>query len=475
MPNYEGPPPQIGPVGSNIYRVRRKLRITQKQLAAPEFSISYISAIERGRIRPSLKALDILARRLGVTSAELLADVPEDFESQSEYGLEGEGAPPSLTTLISQRRAFYPIPLALIWASISLDQHAPEQASELLNLLSPATLSAEQRLLRFYLQGRVALAVGHPAEAQATLEPILQQDEFSGYAELLERCRFLLAGAYEAQEKFLLAADTFTACIQAIQNGIVGDPLFAIDVYSSFADHHRRLEMRELAVEYYQQALNQLDLVLQPTALAEISSHLSQEHLESARSTLSDWYAARSRVLFELAEARRRIAQSSANLGATRQEMGDTPGAEQQLRLTIDLCERLGTRRQAVLARIALADLLLERQQTQEAESLALEAEALCRPAEQGTIEDATLSGRVLVTLGVVYKALDRLEDAERSFQHAIDRLQQENAHEQLARAYFRYSELLHDKGQFAESYELVKQAYLLGQRKRDEPTTSTP
>ncbi len=475
MPNYDGPPPQTGPVGANIYRVRRKLRITQKQLAAPEFSISYISAIERGRIRPSLKALDILARRLGVTSAELLADLPEDFEPENEYGREGEAPPPSLTTLISQRRASYPIPLALIWASISLDQHAPEQADELLNLLSPASLSAEQSLLRFYLQGRVALALGHPAEAQAILEPILEQNEFSGYAELLERCRCLLAGAYEAQEKFLLAADTFTACIQAIENGIIGDPLFAIDVYSSFAEHHRRLEMRAEAVEYYRQALSQLDLVLQPTSLADTSSHLSQKHLESARSTLADWYAARSRVLFELAEARYRVAQAAANLGMTLQEMGNAPGAEQQLRQTISLCERLETRRQAVLARIALADLLLERQQTQEAESLALEAEALCRPTEQGALEDATLYGRVLVTLGVVYKALQRLDVAERFFQQAIDRLQQENAHEQLARAYFRYSELLHNKGQFAESYELVKQAYLLGQRRHDESTTSVP
>ncbi len=44
-------------VGTNIREVRTKLGMTQAQLAAPEFSISYISAIERGKIRPSLKAL----------------------------------------------------------------------------------------------------------------------------------------------------------------------------------------------------------------------------------------------------------------------------------------------------------------------------------------------------------------------------------------------------------------------------------
>src|SRR5215469_1269664 len=63
-------------VGSNIREVRTKLALTQAQLAAPEFSISYISAIEHGKIRPSLKALSILARRLAVPLTFLLEGSP---------------------------------------------------------------------------------------------------------------------------------------------------------------------------------------------------------------------------------------------------------------------------------------------------------------------------------------------------------------------------------------------------------------
>src|SRR5690242_15201154 len=63
-------------VGSNIREVRTKLSLTQAQLAAPEFSISYISAIERGKIRPSLKALSILAKRLDVPLTFLLEGSP---------------------------------------------------------------------------------------------------------------------------------------------------------------------------------------------------------------------------------------------------------------------------------------------------------------------------------------------------------------------------------------------------------------
>src|SRR2546428_12009087 len=63
-------------VGRNIREVRTKMGLTQAQLAAPEFSISYISAIERGKIRPSLKALSILTRRLDVPLTFLVERSP---------------------------------------------------------------------------------------------------------------------------------------------------------------------------------------------------------------------------------------------------------------------------------------------------------------------------------------------------------------------------------------------------------------
>ncbi len=474
MTDYEEPPLRLGPIGNNIFRIRRKLRITQKQLASPEFSVSYISAIERGRIRPSLKALDILARRLGVTSAELLAELPEGAEAQLGYGLRDETAPPpSLTTLLSQRRTPYLTSLIIIWASISLSRRNPQLASEILDLLPLNAISAEQRLLLLYMRGRVALVMGRPADAQAILEPVLRQDEFSGHTELLERCRFLLACAYEAQDKFLLASDTFTACVQAIENGLVGDPLFAIEVYSTLAEHHRLRERREAAVACCQRALSFFDFVLEPARLADISAQLSQKHLENIHSTLADWYAARSRALLELAEARQRFTQAASNLGLIWQDLGKPQDAEQQFRQTIDFSAQLGTRRQAILARIALADLLLERQGASEAERLALEAQALSQPGEQANIEDEILYGRVLTTLADASRALNRLDEAEDYFQQATRLLKKHNASEPLSHAYYRYSELLHQKGMDAESYEMVRQAYLLDQNKHHEQTDS--
>src|SRR5918911_4899165 len=65
--------PKIGKsVGEKLRAARLAQHYTQSQLAAPDFSVSYISAIERGQIHPSLRALEILAARLGLSSTQLL-------------------------------------------------------------------------------------------------------------------------------------------------------------------------------------------------------------------------------------------------------------------------------------------------------------------------------------------------------------------------------------------------------------------
>src|SRR5213592_3701616 len=65
-------------VGQRLRRLRQENGLSQRDLAAPGVSYAYISRIEAGARRPSVKALRMLARNLGV-SAEYL-------ETGSELG-----------------------------------------------------------------------------------------------------------------------------------------------------------------------------------------------------------------------------------------------------------------------------------------------------------------------------------------------------------------------------------------------------
>src|SRR6266498_91727 len=60
-------------IGKTIRQMRQSRGLTQETLAGPEFSKGYISALERGAVRPSLKALEVFASRLEVPITDLLA------------------------------------------------------------------------------------------------------------------------------------------------------------------------------------------------------------------------------------------------------------------------------------------------------------------------------------------------------------------------------------------------------------------
>ncbi len=58
-------------MGRRIRARRRSLGLTQAELAAP-LSKSYVSAVEHGRVLPSLRTLRLIASRLGVGVGELV-------------------------------------------------------------------------------------------------------------------------------------------------------------------------------------------------------------------------------------------------------------------------------------------------------------------------------------------------------------------------------------------------------------------
>ena len=69
-------PPDAAAVrlGQRLRKARLARNLTQSEVAQQRFSVSYISAVERGQIRPSLGALEKLSERLRVPLSDLLRD-----------------------------------------------------------------------------------------------------------------------------------------------------------------------------------------------------------------------------------------------------------------------------------------------------------------------------------------------------------------------------------------------------------------
>src|SRR5919198_850574 len=69
-------------IGARLKRLRTERGLTQKEIAAPGVSGAYISRIEEGERNPSLRALRLLAQKLGVTLEHLETgrDIPLELE-----------------------------------------------------------------------------------------------------------------------------------------------------------------------------------------------------------------------------------------------------------------------------------------------------------------------------------------------------------------------------------------------------------
>src|SRR3954466_15984435 len=70
--------PAVETVGTRLRRLRLEGGFSQRDLSSPGITYAYISRIEAGARTPSVKALRMLAQKLGVT--------PEYLETGSELG-----------------------------------------------------------------------------------------------------------------------------------------------------------------------------------------------------------------------------------------------------------------------------------------------------------------------------------------------------------------------------------------------------
>ena len=73
-------------LGERLLRLRTEKGLTQKEVAEPEYTASYISTIEAGRRKPSMEAVEHFARRLGLEPKEILTGEPKNLDVQ--IGLE---------------------------------------------------------------------------------------------------------------------------------------------------------------------------------------------------------------------------------------------------------------------------------------------------------------------------------------------------------------------------------------------------
>ncbi len=432
-------------VGTNIREVRTKLGLTQAQLASPEFSISYISAIERGKIRPSLKALSILAKRLDVPLTFLLEGSPAGAAEARAVGYSPADSGPDLR-----------IDVDLLQSAVLVQQQKYEEAAAVLAPIQPERITTDQVYRLFVLRGQIHLGLHEYQEAVVDLRAAVTQAEGLNDIESIERARNLLGKAYFSLYNYTLAMENHVRCNAAIEQGHIKDPIFALEVYSNLANDYFRHGDQEKAITFYHKALATLEgMDRDSRSFGEKFMEIGQTYKSAGKLVMARDYITRSLALYEMRDEQRLFGLTHQHLGKTLEKQNDFDGAEKEYREAITIEEELEDDVAASICHTSLAELLLKRGKKQEAEQEAQEALRFAKRSQ-----NVVTQGQALMALAQIRHDAKDYAAADQLFTEALELLDSSNEHEIAAGAYSRYAALLEQRNEVQRSLSAFKKAF---------------
>lgn len=439
-------------LGLRLRRARLARNLTQGEVARNLFSVSYVSAVERGQIRPSLGALEKLAERLQVQVTELLGN--GEFQPQVLGGSSQES--------VSDRyREEYE---ARIREARKLTRQgtpqAVTQALDILLRLSGQQLSQRDHARVDLLLAECYLKQGRGEDARRAANAGLGVAERLGDRDLAERLRYALGNAATLLQSASLAQDHFHRNVEAIERGDVPDLALQLAIYSSLGQALAQHGETEQAIEYLTHAAQIADQVVSPERLGEMYWAMSQA--QAARGDLSEarQLAQKSIAAFEAASTRRLIATVYQQLGSTYADAGQFDRAVEELRHASELAAAQHDTPGQAEAQRALSAVYLRANKPKEA---AAAAEAAARLSGSG--EDPRGEAEALLALARVQSQQKKYADADRGYTRAIDLLRSSGDNILLGEALAEYSRYLEERGEQQKAYDALKQAVAVSPR----------
>jgi tetratricopeptide (TPR) repeat protein len=431
-------------IGRRVRRLRLERGLSQHELSEPGVCYAFISRIEAENRRPSVKALRILARKLGVSPEYL--ESGSDLRDADRRELELAEAELVLRLGNDQPAAQAVFSMILVEAQAAGDAHSAvrarlglglaaalaendaETVEQLEAALAGEPLAAAARPDVYLTLGRAYSNLGQPQRAVRLFERCLAEvgEQTPGELGLQVRYASYLsyaltdAGMYERAQQLLLDL--------ADRSEHDPDPYTRVRLYWSLG----RLATRE------GHALSGLGYFRCAVALLETTEdtlHLARAHLSCAWALTKSGRAEQAGRHLELAENLFGEPIDKADLGWLRTEQAKRAAELDQ-----------GTNAIAYARE-------------------ALDALGTSDPAEQGDAWLALAQGQHLCT---------DLKAAGEAFQHALDLLIAHRPAADCARAYRLWAALLEQTGRKSDAAKALEQANAISAREEREPLRHT-
>ncbi len=428
-------------VGAKIRAERQAQKLTQSQLALPEFSVSYISAIERGQIHPSLRALEILAQRLGLPSSELM---PSHSQNDTTLGI-------TMSALKNDDAAFE---LAFLEAHIYILQGDAARAITQLEELAVNKLRGNHLIRYHYLLSWAYLLTEQWQLCMSTLaeaDIVASEHKDASYSLLIHH---LMGMAYAAMGDYAQALKAHQHCLTLVERRQLQDNFFLCHLYNQLGQYHAHLNDFDSAFEAFQQAL---------AIIAELSK---QEHLQAAYMDIALQYSAASEYeqasislykCLELQNQRIPLPLKSEIYRYLGQALMKSDREKARTYLESVLQQQSNELDALTQASILthLAEWHLLNNQLLEAEQYAEKAYKFAQPSGSTLI-----TSDVLIMCGRISYAQAKYESGDKLFTTALEMLAELNIAAEQSEQSALYAQLLDKQGKTKEAFKYYKLAY---------------
>jgi len=415
-------------LGERVRSARREAGLSQAQLAGDELTKGFISQIESGLVRPSIRSLQHIAQKLGKPLDYFIGDEPLAATKRVTFHhLAAEAAAERLDW-----------PTAEIEASAGLEvaTDVTERAAFLRLLASAALYQARrEEAFDFVTQGLALLDVTkHPVD--------------------VARLLYVRGLAYGDAGQLVASTEAFETVRDIVERYEILDPRLRARVAVALGTTYRRLGRTTKAIASYESALatasraNELKLAAQGFMGIAVS-HYDAGDLDAAISSYE-----RALELFE------RVADTSfelhvrQSLASIHFQQGHVAQARDLADRTIVRAAEVGDEHWGAVAQVVRARVLLSDGNADEAKRIARQAERVL-----AAVGDQIQRAHALRVVAAASEVRGEPADADRAFKQSIDLLSSIDDRADLSLAAAEYSKVLRARGDIDEAFAMLELA----------------
>ena len=428
-------------VGAKLRAARLARKFTQSQLAQPDFSVSYVSAIERGQIHPSLRALEIFAQRLGLSSSDLLSQqaVQESRGfSQRDAAIENK----------------QDIELRLLETQLFIHQGNERLAVTLLRNFPSGALTPEQEIRQCYLLGWAFYRLGLLQESESVLAEALKSahDPNNFWIQhIFNILGMVHASMRSHSQRFAYQQHNQD---QLAKDQQPHDAFFEAQVYINRGLHCIELDKVDKAIEMFKHALSIIEEFKSSDQLSSMYRDISKYLAETQNYFLATLYGHKSLQLLFLDHCNSLRSEIYYYLG---QAM-----LHEDQQKTLTYLERILRDTTLIKDKLALASVTvtnaevlyrqgkfeMARQQAQKACELAL------------PYSDGVVTASIFIASGKFAYAQKDYQEGDAHFAAGLNMLERLDIREELADQSANYAQLLEVRGLPNEALRFYKKAF---------------